>query len=85
MTESDQPAQIVRTIIDLARVLGLTVIAEGIETREQFQALSQMGCQSGQGFYFARPMPADEISTLLRLPDRILPDPEVLARQGFVA
>lgn len=85
ITESDQPAQIVRTIIDLARVLGLSVVAEGIETREQFQMLRQMGCQCGQGFYFAKPMPAAEISPLLRLPDRILPDTEVLAKQGFVA
>ncbi len=85
ITEGSQPAQIVRTIIELARVLGLTVVAEGIETREQFQMLRQMGCQSGQGFYFARPMPAAEVGPMLHLPDRVLPDPEVLAAQGFVA
>jgi len=85
ITDGAQPVQIVRTIIELARVLDLTVVAEGIETRDQFEMLQQMGCQSGQGYYFARPMPANQIGALLRLPDRILPDPEVIARQGFVA
>jgi len=73
MTEGDQPLQIVRTIIELARVLGMDVVAEGIETGEQFLLLRQMGCRFGQGFLFARPMPADQVSTLLRLPGRVLP------------
>ncbi len=76
MTEGEQPLQIVRTIIELARVLGMDVVAEGIETREQYVLLRQMGCRFGQGFLFARPVPAEEISRLLRLPGRILPDPE---------
>ena len=44
----------------MAHKLGLKVIAEGIETREQFDLLRQMQCDFGQGFYFARPMPAAE-------------------------
>jgi EAL domain-containing protein (putative c-di-GMP-specific phosphodiesterase class I) len=75
MTDGDQPLQIVRTIIELARVLGMDVVAEGIETREQYRLLRQMGCRYGQGFLFARPMPAAAITNLLRLPGRILPDP----------
>ena len=75
MSEGDQPLQIVRTIIELARVLGMDVVAEGIETREQYRLLRQMGCRFGQGFLFARPMPAADITKLLRLPGRILPDP----------
>jgi len=74
MTEGDQPLQIVRTIIELARVLGMDVVAEGIETREQYSLLRQMGCRFGQGFLFARPLSADAITQLLRLPDRILPE-----------
>lgn len=77
MTEGDQPLQIVRTIIELARVLGMDVVAEGIETREQYRLLRQLGCRFGQGFLFARPMSADAVTSLLRLPGRILPDPEV--------
>lgn len=76
MTEGDQPLQIVRTIIELARVLGMDVVAEGIETREQYRLLRQLGCRYGQGFLFARPMSADAVTQLLRLPGRVLPDPE---------
>jgi EAL domain-containing protein (putative c-di-GMP-specific phosphodiesterase class I) len=76
MTEGDQPLQIVRTIIELARVLGMDVVAEGIETREQYRLLRQLGCRFGQGFLFARPLSAEAVSSLLRLPGRVLPDPE---------
>ena len=76
MTEGDQPLQIVRTIIELARVLGLDVVAEGIETREQYRLLRHLGCRFGQGYLFARPMTAEAVTELLRLPGRVLPDPE---------
>jgi EAL domain-containing protein (putative c-di-GMP-specific phosphodiesterase class I) len=76
MTEGEQPRQIVRTIIELARVLGMDVVAEGIETRDQYRLLGQMGCRFGQGFLFARPMTAEAVTCLLRLPGRVLPDPE---------
>jgi len=75
MTEGDQPLQIVRTIIELARVLGMDVVAEGIETHEQYRLLREMGCRFGQGFLFARPMSAEDITQLLRLPGRVLPEP----------
>jgi EAL domain-containing protein (putative c-di-GMP-specific phosphodiesterase class I) len=54
----------------------MDVVAEGIETREQYRLLRQLGCRYGQGFLFARPMSADTVTQLLRLPGRILPDPE---------
>jgi EAL domain-containing protein (putative c-di-GMP-specific phosphodiesterase class I) len=76
MIEGDQPLQIVRTIIELARVLGMDVVAEGIETREQYNLLLQLGCRFGQGYLFARPMSVEAISSLLRLPGCILPYPE---------
>jgi EAL domain-containing protein (putative c-di-GMP-specific phosphodiesterase class I) len=75
MTEGEQPLQIVRTIIELARVLGMDVVAEGIETREQYRLLREMGCRYGQGYLFARPMSAEAVTQLLRLPGRILPEP----------
>ena len=77
MTEGEQALQIVRTVIELARVLGMDVVAEGIETVEQYRLLRKLGCRYGQGYLFAKPMPAEEISRLLRLPGRILSDPEV--------
>ena len=79
MTEGDQPLQIVRTIIELARVLGMDVVAEGIETREQYRLLRQMGCRFGQGFLFARPMTAEAVGHLLRLPGRVIPEPGEIA------
>ncbi len=75
MAEGDQPLQIVRTIIELARVLGMDVVAEGIETCEQYHLLRDLGCRFGQGFLFARPMPADDVTQLLSLPGRVLPCP----------
>jgi EAL domain-containing protein (putative c-di-GMP-specific phosphodiesterase class I) len=74
--------QIVRTIIELARVLGMDVVAEGIENREQFLLLRELGCRLGQGYYFARPLSAEAISQLLRLPGRLLSDPELPSRTG---
>jgi len=76
MTEGDQPLQIVRTIIELARAMGMDVVAEGIETVEQYRLLRGMGCRYGQGYLFARPMSAEAVTRLLRLPGRVLPDPE---------
>jgi EAL domain-containing protein (putative c-di-GMP-specific phosphodiesterase class I) len=75
MTGGDQPLHIVRTIVELARVLGMDVVAEGIETQEQNTLLRQLGCRFGQGFLFSRPVPAETISQMLRLPGRILPEP----------
>jgi EAL domain-containing protein (putative c-di-GMP-specific phosphodiesterase class I) len=81
MSEGDQPLQIVRTIVELARVLGMSAVAEGIETTEQYLMLKQMGCRYGQGFLFARPMTVDAVNHLLRLPGRVLPEPDS-ARTG---
>jgi EAL domain-containing protein (putative c-di-GMP-specific phosphodiesterase class I) len=75
---NDQPLQIVRTIVELARVLGMDVVAEGIETEEQYALLLKLGCKFGQGFLFSRPVPAESISEMLHLPGRILPEPAEL-------
>jgi EAL domain-containing protein (putative c-di-GMP-specific phosphodiesterase class I) len=78
MSAGDQALQIVRTIIELARVLNIDVVAEGIETSEQYHLLRQLGCRFGQGYLFARPMPAEQVSALLRLPGRVLPKSDTL-------
>jgi diguanylate cyclase (GGDEF)-like protein/PAS domain S-box-containing protein len=52
---------IIRSIVGLAHNLGLRVIAEGIEHREQQQALAELGCEYGQGYLFAQPLPKQEV------------------------
>jgi diguanylate cyclase (GGDEF)-like protein len=64
---SAQAASIVRAIIDMAHNLGFTVIAEGVETAEQVEFLRRHGCDLGQGFFFARPMPAADLAERLTL------------------
>jgi len=56
---------IVRSVIGLAHTLRLDVVAEGIEDAGQVGELVRLGCGRGQGFYLARPAPADEVSVLL--------------------
>jgi diguanylate cyclase (GGDEF)-like protein len=57
---------IVAAFIALAHNLGMTVVSEGVETAEQHHELSRLGCDSCQGFYFARPMPASSLDTLIQ-------------------
>ncbi len=57
---------IARTILSLGKTLGLTVLAEGVETIEQRDFLLNEGCDEVQGFLYARPMPAEETTELLR-------------------
>jgi diguanylate cyclase (GGDEF)-like protein/PAS domain S-box-containing protein len=59
-------AAIVAAIIAIGRTLGLTIIGEGVETREQSEFLRIHGCHQVQGYYFAKPMPADRFERLLR-------------------
>ncbi|MEQ1947100.1 MAG: EAL domain-containing protein [Bryobacteraceae bacterium] len=56
---------IVATIINLAHILRMQVVAEGIETEEQLHLLQQMGCDIGQGYYFSKPLAADEAEQFL--------------------
>jgi diguanylate cyclase (GGDEF)-like protein len=56
---------IVRSTIDLARNLGLRVVAEGIETEEVAEHLAALGCEMGQGYLFSRPLPAEELTAQL--------------------
>ncbi len=59
-------AAMVRGVIDLSRALGCTCIAEGVEEEGQLAVLDQLGCESAQGFLFARPEQGDDIEETLR-------------------
>jgi diguanylate cyclase (GGDEF)-like protein/PAS domain S-box-containing protein len=60
-----QGSSIAGAIVSLAQALGLRTVAEGIEDDDQCRAVRALGCDLGQGFLFARPMPADDLSQLL--------------------
>ncbi len=57
---------IIRSVNSLASSLGLETVAEGVETKEQMEFLRRHGCQTGQGYWFARPMAAPALIEWLR-------------------
>ncbi len=61
MQQDNRNYQVVNTIITLSNQLGLAVVAEGIETVQQLQWLQELGCEFGQGYYFSKPLPVEEI------------------------
>ena len=56
---------IVQTIVDLAHILGMEVVAEGVEIEEQETLLREMGCDMAQGYHFAKPLPPEAASEFL--------------------
>ena len=70
---STQRLALAEVIIRIAKTLGLTVIAEGIESEIQRDMLVSMGCRYGQGYLLAVPMPADEAEALLRVGHGLVP------------
>jgi diguanylate cyclase (GGDEF)-like protein/PAS domain S-box-containing protein len=63
--ESAQDTAIVQSVVALAKTLHLSLTAEGIETAAQFDHLQSLGCDRGQGYYFAKPLPAAEVEGML--------------------
>ena len=95
--EIDTPGEelaILRAIIDLSRVFGLSAIAEGIETEEQRLKLGELGCEFGQGFLLSRPAPAKVADDLIlqvgllggagSASEKDLDQPQFLSRDGSV-
>src|SRR6266567_1708094 len=65
VAESPVDSAIVRAVIDLANAMGISAVAEGVETKDQVAGLKMLGCQVGQGFYFSQPLHAEEFDELL--------------------
>jgi diguanylate cyclase (GGDEF)-like protein/PAS domain S-box-containing protein len=63
--ESKDDGAIVEAIIAMARSLQLKVVAEGVETKEQFDFLCKLGCDQIQGYYYSKPIPSNEVVKLL--------------------
>ncbi len=66
VAQNPASAAIVAAVVGMSHILGMSVVAEGVETADQHLAVEALGCDSCQGFYFARPMPADEIDVLMK-------------------
>jgi diguanylate cyclase (GGDEF)-like protein/PAS domain S-box-containing protein len=75
MDDDGDGMEIARTILPMAKNLRLDVVAEGVETLEQFELLKKFNCAFGQGYYFSRPLSADGVKALMN---------GDLAWQGFV-
>ena len=60
----ERSMSILNTIIALTKTLGLSVITEGVETKEQVSRLTQMGCGIYQGYYFSKPIPVDQFEDI---------------------
>ena len=71
ITSDDQDAAIVAAIVTLASKFGLELVAEGTETLAQVEKLRDLGCTVAQGYYFARPMPAEQLGSLLASAGRL--------------
>jgi diguanylate cyclase (GGDEF)-like protein/PAS domain S-box-containing protein len=65
MSTDEDDAIIVRSMIDLAQNLGLEVVAEGVETEETYERISELSCDTVQGYYLSRPVPAEELTAWL--------------------
>ena len=66
LTANSSAAKIVKASIGLAHDLGLDVIVEGVETEAQLDLIKSWGCHKVQGFYFSKPLPAEETAVFLR-------------------
>jgi len=55
----------VQTVVDLAHILGMEVVAEGVEIEEQETLLREMGCDFAQGYLFSKPLPPEAVSEFL--------------------
>ncbi|TAN52581.1 MAG: PAS domain S-box protein [Rhodospirillales bacterium] len=65
MFEKRENMEIVRAIVALGTNLGMRIIAEGVETAEQYEVLKELGCHYAQGYYFSRPIPESDAATLI--------------------
>lgn len=59
---SEKDERMVAAILDIAKIMGIPVIAEGVETEEQYAFLKKLGCDMVQGFYFARPLSVEDFA-----------------------
>ena len=64
--ENNRDFRMIELILDIAEYIGVPVIAEGVEDEEQLRLLKDAGCAFVQGYYFSKPVPAEEFEALIR-------------------
>jgi EAL domain-containing protein (putative c-di-GMP-specific phosphodiesterase class I) len=82
---SARDAVITRSIVDLAHGLGMKVVAEGVEDAQTAALVAGLGCDIGQGFFFARPMPLAQLLDLMRAEAAIAPPQHAVTRPPAAA
>jgi diguanylate cyclase (GGDEF)-like protein/PAS domain S-box-containing protein len=80
--QDNKSTELVRTIVQLGRNLGVDVIAEGIETPAQQHALAELGCPFGQGYWFSVPVPAGRLGELLTMTSLPAPSEAIPRAEG---
>ncbi len=65
---TEQELKLARHIVDIGKALGLAVVAEGVETEAQLAIVKEIGCDLAQGYYFAHPLTADDLTAYLTVP-----------------
>lgn len=78
MQDNDENMEIVRTIVGLARNLGMDLVAEGVETYDQIAILRKLGCEYGQGYFFSTPIDAEDATEFIAEYSR--PTPKIQVR-----
>jgi EAL domain-containing protein (putative c-di-GMP-specific phosphodiesterase class I) len=84
ISKVDSSTMIVKSVVTLGRGLGMDIIAEGIETEFEAVMMTEFGCTELQGYYFSKPIEADEFVELLDTfqPKRLVPEPARAATTG---
>jgi EAL domain-containing protein (putative c-di-GMP-specific phosphodiesterase class I) len=80
VSEGGEASALTAAVIELASILNLTPVAEGIERADQLERLLELRCDLGQGFYFAKPLPAEELAALLDERATMRSEADALAR-----
>ena len=62
LNSNEKQEKLIRLVMDIAKYLGIAVVAEGVETGDQVEFLKSVGCQLIQGYYFSKPLPAEEFA-----------------------
>lgn len=85
MTRKRESRKIVAAVIGLGQSLGVTTVAEGVETREQARMLFYLGCDLGQGWLYGKPVPAEDLVRVLAEPRRLDPIPVPLGQDSIMS